>query len=320
MNTASYTSASMFPVKLMQSATIVAMVRAGVIPPFHAQLIPTNRCNANCSFCSCKNRDRSLELPFENACWILEQLHEMGCKAMTITGGGDPMVYPSINQLLALAKIFNIECGMVTNGIALHRLEDEGARACRWIRISCSSEADRLDLHRKSIARHRGIDWALSYVVGANVDRESLRRHIQFAADTPEITHIRVVSDLIDLDNAPSMLQLESELWRNCDTSKVIWQERQNFTAGTRECRIGFLKPVIGPDGKIYPCCGVQYAHSQMDMDMPDSMVMCDAKKMKQHWEHGVPFDGSKCSRCYYSHYNQSLEMLTGRVQHEHFV
>lgn len=320
MNAASYTSASAFPAKLMQSAIVVEKAHTGIIPPFHAQLIPTNRCNANCSFCSCKNRDRSLELPFEKACWIIETLHCMGCKAITVTGGGDPMVYPSINKLLVLGKIFDIEYGMVTNGIALDKLEAEATRALKWVRISCSSEVDRLDLHRKNILRYPDIDWALSFVVGANVDRESLRKHIQFAADMPQVTHIRVVSDLIDLDNAPGMLQLESDLWRSCDTSKAIWQGRQNYTAGTRDCRIGFLKPVIGPDGKIYPCCGVQYAHNQMDMDLPDSMTMCDARQMKAHWDEAVPFDGSKCFRCYYSHYNQALDMLSMRLQHENFV
>lgn len=320
MNNASYTSASVFPAKLMRSATIVAMTRAGVIPPFHAQLIPTNKCNANCSFCSCQDRDKSLELPFEQAGWIIETLHGMGCKAITITGGGDPMVYPNINGLLVLGKIFDIEFGMVSNGIALHKLEPEGARGLKWVRVSCSSEADRLDLHRTNMLRYPDIDWALSYVVGARYDIESLRKHIQFAADMPQVTHIRVVSDLVDLEHAPHMSGLESDLSKLCDTSKVIWQGRHHYTKGDKACRIGFLKPVIGPDGNVYPCCGVQYALQDMDMDLPESMRMCSARHMKDHWSKAVPFDGSVCKRCYYSHYNQALEMLSTSLEHEHFV
>jgi hypothetical protein len=100
----------------------------------------------------------------------------------------------------------------------------------------------------------------------------------------------------------------------------AIWQGRQHYFAGTPRCLISLLKPVIGADGMIYPCCGAQYAESVPAKDYPKSMVMGGVEDTNVIWDKQLAFDGSRCVKCYYEHYNSALAALVDDINHMQFV
>ena len=56
----SYTAAGTFPVKLLRIPHLLhRMVDGQYITPYHLQLVPTNRCNLCCEWCSCENENRN---------------------------------------------------------------------------------------------------------------------------------------------------------------------------------------------------------------------------------------------------------------------
>jgi organic radical activating enzyme len=325
MNAQSFTAASTLPAKLLQNEALMRQIRAGRVPPLHPQLIVTNRCNLKCGFCSCVNRNRADELSFHTVTEALNTLAALGAQAVTITGGGEPMMHPAINAIIEHAHAgCGLKVGLVTNGVALSDLEPAAANCITWVRVSASDEANNMPRWRALPTLYRSIDWAISYVVTADLDLSNLAAHVEFANEQ-NMTHVRLVSDLIDLSSLQGcMARIRRGLEAlGVDDSRVIYQARQDHCAGARRCWISLLKPVIGADGRVYPCCGVQYAQADMALDLPASMSMGSVDALQSIWTADtppVPFDGSRCVRCYYDAYNAVMEAAQGTGQHAEFV
>ena len=79
MNKESFTSASVFPTKLLHKK----VVEDGKIIPIHPQIYVTNKCNLNCDFCSCCDRQKKLEMKFVEVIEVIDVLADRGTKAIT---------------------------------------------------------------------------------------------------------------------------------------------------------------------------------------------------------------------------------------------
>lgn len=318
--TISFTAANSIPVKIFKNRMLVDDLNDGYIPPIHVQLIPTNKCNLNCSFCSCKKRNKVDELTMEQIEILCNKLHTAGCKAATVTGGGEPLMHPKISNILKCLSDYKIKIGLVTNGYLLKRLNKEDLKNVVWCRISCADERifDDLEKHiTLTIKSNPEVDWAFSYVLSSKPNIENLNKFIEFANEH-NFTHVRVVSDLLNLDNIIDMQLIKQSI--TTDDSKVVYQGRKQFDHGADDCWISLLKPVIGADGYIYPCCGVQYAHEQEDLDNPVSMRMGHIDNIEEIIISQKKFCGSVCYRCYYNNYNQILNSMLSSIEHKEFV
>ena len=313
VNKESYTSASSFPSKLLH----INPIEDKKIKPIHAQLILTNACNLNCSFCSCSDRDKKKKLTLKQIKNIIDILVENGCKAITITGGGEPLMYYEINEVISYASN-KLKVGLVTNGILLKRLKYHNNLT--WCRISSSD--DRTPAYENieyAIKINPKTDWAFSHVVTKNPNYEIIKGMIEFA-NRNNFTHIRLVSDLLDLNNVPDLDIIKKYLMeKNVNDNLVIYQGRKDSTIGTKNCYISLLKPVICPEG-IFACCGIQYAIHGQKHDMIDSMKMGKVKDLNKILTKQECFDGSKCNNCYYQEYNNALTKLLIKPDHMEFV
>lgn len=312
---ASYTSASSLPVKLITNPRLISSAKNHRIIPWHVQLNPTNKCQLHCSFCSCKNRDTSLELSLAKAKKIVGDFVRLGTRAVTITGGGEPLMWPGISKFLTWLDEIGIESGLVTNGLGLKYHAPDVINLLSWCRISVSDEARlKLDSLSKMISDSPDVDWALSYVVTSNFNPMYFRDVLAFAS-MHDLSHVRVVSDILD-----PLVVLKQSTAADLDFSRVIFQGRKQHGQGSWRCLISLLKPNIGPDGRVYPCCGIQYAVNppSLDYDPKDSM----GNDIELIWKNQMSFDGSKCVRCYYAEYNNELNVCYDHklLKHSNFV
>lgn len=316
INPKSFTSASVFPVKIVSDNDIVNSVRSHRIKPIHIQLNPTNRCPLHCSFCSCKNREKGEELTYCKAYDILSRFSTLGTKAVTITGGGDPLAHPDINQIIELCNSLKIDVGLVTNAVLLDRLKFNSP--LKWCRISVSSEYSISDRTIDIIKNNQHVDWAFSYVL-VNGKFNNISEVVSLA-NSLRFTHVRIVDDI--LDTLPSSMNLVKQKIKddNIDDSLVIYQGRKNYSSGSPKCFSSLIKPNIGPDGNIYPCCGLQYALDKPSFSFDPKFSMGD--NIEKIWEDQKYFDGSICSKCYYSDYNNLLNVLweSNNIQHNNFI
>ncbi len=304
----SYSAASGFPIKLFYQKVI----ENGKIIPIHIQLIPTNKCNLNCKFCSCGDRNKDSELSIGDMSKLLGKCAERGTKAVTITGGGEPMLHQHINELIDYMEELDLEAGLVTNGMLLKRLMPH--KNLTWCRISSSdNRTPKYQTIESALMVNPQTDWAFSHVVTAKPNYKTINKLIEFANDYG-FTHVRLVSDLFDLKNVPSMKEVKKHIKVNDDL--VIYQERKDSTQGTKKCLISLLKPVISPEG-IFPCCGTQYAIKDSKRDMITKMKMGDMGVFNYLIDNQLNFDGSECDVCYYSEYNKALLKLLNKLSYK---
>lgn len=324
MNSLSYTSAGLFPWKLLKQPHLLNKIsNEGVIIPIHAQFIPTNRCNLNCPMCSCGKRDPKLEMSFADACTIIGSLEQLGCKVVTITGGGEPVLHPHFSGIVEQFWERGIALGMATNGLMLRTVSVQTLSRFTWIRISNDDSREFTSEYENqlitTIAKASTVDWAFSHVVAKEPNFKEIRRVVRFANEH-DFTHVRLVSDLFDVEDV-CLQDVEINLREySIPMDRVIFQGRKEFVQGG-DCRIGYLKPLIGPDCKVYACCGVQYALDPPSYDLPEELCIGDALKLREMYQgKQKPMDGSVCSVCYYSAYNEAIANMLEPLEHVDFV
>jgi len=330
-NKYSYSAANVFPMKLLLDVELIESCRKHKkILPRHLQLNPTNRCNFNCSFCSCKMRDRNLELNFLDICNFLLTFKECGGKSVTITGGGEPTLHDDFSKIISFCDDIDLEIGLVTNGSILYTFNNV-LKHITWIRISSSDELPfqlgnlglNFDvwLNRLSdvISKFPKIDWSFSHVVTAKSNSNYIRKLILFANQN-NFTHVRLVNDIFVADKLKRKMDDLHSALLDIDLSKVIFQTRSEWTKGFNPCYISLLKPVLGADGYLYPCCGTQYALENPSKDYEPSMRLGRMEDFKKIVEEQRFFNGERCVKCYYSNYNIALDVLMKGLKHEAFV
>ncbi|MGN0141585.1 MAG: radical SAM/SPASM domain-containing protein [Roseburia sp.] len=115
--------------------------------PIYIRIKPTNMCNQNCYYCGSKDEnvpeertfDRTAMIPREKMHEIINDISEMGVKAVTFSGGGGPLIYPYIEETLELIKSKGIDYSVITNGQALDGKKAELLSDAKWIRVSLES-------------------------------------------------------------------------------------------------------------------------------------------------------------------------------------
>lgn len=144
-------------------------------PPVHIRIKPTNVCNHHCWYCAYKSPDLQLGqdmverdfIPKEKMLEIIDDCAEMGVKAITFSGGGEPFVYKYMEDAVKRLIEHGISFASLTNA---QRLNGELARLfaehATWLRISIDGwddEATRsIEIQKsvnlaKSIEKYRGV-------------------------------------------------------------------------------------------------------------------------------------------------------------------
>lgn len=97
--------------------------------PFHLELYPSNRCNANCFFCSTRHHRHAQVMPWPLLEKTLTEAAAANLRSVRLAGGGEPLVYSEIDPLLDFLAERHISVSdIITNGILL---EKYGPRICR---------------------------------------------------------------------------------------------------------------------------------------------------------------------------------------------
>jgi len=96
------------------------MVLKGVMSTDHpvlAHIIPIRRCNLACAYCN-EYDDYSKPVPLETMRRRLDRLAELGTTIITLSGG-EPLLHPEVDEIIAHIRRSGIMAGMITNGYLL---------------------------------------------------------------------------------------------------------------------------------------------------------------------------------------------------------
>ena len=96
------------------------MIARGLVSTDHpvlAHLIPMRRCNLSCAYCN-EYDDHSKPVPIETLYARVDRLAELGTSIITISGG-EPLLHPELDLLIARIRKRGMLAGMITNGYLL---------------------------------------------------------------------------------------------------------------------------------------------------------------------------------------------------------
>lgn len=116
-----------------------------ILAPLHIRLKPTNVCNHNCYYCAYRVDNLQLGsdmrltdfIPHGKMLELVDDFAEMGIKAVTFSGGGEPFCYPYFFETLQKLQEKGIKFAALTNGTLLKgSVADFFAEYGTWLRVS----------------------------------------------------------------------------------------------------------------------------------------------------------------------------------------
>lgn len=264
------------------------------IAPFYVRLKPTNFCNHHCAYCTygsgntnqkTENRDAITHtdmIPWEKMQEIIADMGAMGVKAVTFSGGGEPLTYPKIIEAARLMKDNNIELSLISNGQLLTGDIAKEFYSAKWIRISFDSpnEADYMKLRGVSAASFQQVvknlhDFAMNKnkdcVLGVNfvISKANYSRvyeaakflkelgcdNVKFAAVIENVPHYHdEIKDTVIDQIHRAQMDLADEHFTIINNYENDWMDKNFTTQPFPICYTCKLVTVIAADQRVYFC------------------------------------------------------------------
>jgi len=118
--------------------------------PLLVQIIPIRRCNIDCGYCNEYDKV-SAPVPTDAMMRRIDKLAELGTSVVAFSGG-EPMLHPDLDALIAHIRKLGMMAGLITNGYFLvpKRIEQLNASGLDFLQISIDNvEPD--DVSKKSL-------------------------------------------------------------------------------------------------------------------------------------------------------------------------
>jgi len=293
--------------------------------PISLQIAPTNRCNLRCVFCSVEDRDRNLEFDFEELKTAISIFKDLGIKTVEISGGGEPTMYPKLNELVLWCKKQDLEIAMITNGLKLQEIPKEVLEAFTWIRVSMVG----LDYYEEDKIKFpnpwpKNVSLGMSYVLGQlpYLDNDWLKKHKNLKVEDTIILlkrlkdiALKVGAEMVRC--VPECFAEESDMIKLHDMWAPIITEIGHplFFQFKRQkqaeyCWIDCLKPWLHCDGLVYPCNSVSL-HNPKYRDFNRIYSISHWRNIETYYlcrgNESIPWVKKLCKRCTFTENNDML-------------
>lgn len=124
--------------------------------PIVAYLLLTDKCNRRCRYCFVDPSKKKKELNFKQWKKVIDVLVAKGCKMFCLMGG-EPLIYPEIDQIVDYIKKKNVICDMTSNGI-LVRNKIATVKKLDGLMISLDGDRKATDANRGEGAYQKALE------------------------------------------------------------------------------------------------------------------------------------------------------------------
>lgn len=281
---------------------------------------PEGSCNLSCPYCSVKKRVKGFRIELSVIKDYIEKLMTRGLKAVILTGGGEPTLYPKINELLCWLKDKGLKVAMITNGTMTDRVEVWDMFS--WVRVSITFFDDwqqRITLPTDKLPDDCMIGGSLVYDQGYDL---SQLKSVGVVADKIGAKYIRVL---------PNCLYVHQELmdWHEkidkildqLQDKRFFHQHKVHHAPSCATCHQSYFRPYLSEvnGGTVYPCDSLvlndQVAHFSKKYQLCKAEDVLDYLDGKIHGDFDPRVD---CPGCVFT---DNIEMLDDWVTQgiEHF-
>ena len=245
--------------------------------PLLVHVVPIRRCNIDCGYC---NEYDKVSQPVETAQMIarIDKLADLGTSVVAFSGG-EPMLHPDLDALIAKIRSLGMIPGLITNGYLLSpkRIEALNEAGLDYLQISIDNvEPDEiskkslrlLDKKLQWLADHAHFDININSVVGGGIKNpEDARTINRRATELGFSTSIGIIHDTAGLLKplGPAERAIFDEVSELIDSRKQVVK---NLYSGIRsfqlnladgkpndwQCRAGARYLYICENGLVHWC------------------------------------------------------------------
>ncbi len=278
--------------KIFRHADKLDAIRNQVVtPPLYVRIKPINVCNHHCFYCSYDDQNLGLRSTFrsrdklsrELMLNLIRDLADMKIKAVTFSGGGEPLLFEHIVESMRLILESSIDLSIITNGQLLSDERAQMLQRAKWVRISmdsCSAENyakirkipekyfDQVCENISAFAKSKQPDCELgiNYVITPENSGE-VYAMVEFAKGLG-VNHIKL-SAMITKDLEQLHAPIKEQVIRQIFQAKNDFQDRRFkvinkyeddfalnavFQRTYSRCPIQQIITVVGADAKVYLC------------------------------------------------------------------
>lgn len=288
------------PLKFLQFHQHLQAIRDGnLLAPVHIRVKPTNRCNHKCWFCAYRTDDLALgnemreqdSIPAEKMLALAQEFVEMGVKAVTFSGGGEPLLYKPLPEVIDILASGGIRVAALSNGANLKgRMADAFAQHGTWIRISLDAWDD--DSYVKSRGARPNEFSRLLNNIKAFTDRDTQcvlgvsfivtnenHQHIAEVCNLLKcagVNHVKLSGAVVSNDvrgNNNYHQSIKEEVARQIALAKPLIDDKftlvnhyhdleERFEKTYHNCHFLRFLTVIGADQNVYTCQDKAYTQS----------------------------------------------------------
>lgn len=307
-------------VKLYKHLGKLALLQEGVASPIMIHMSPTHRCQMNCNFCCFKNREnKTLDMPLSVMKDGISQFYSLGTKAVELTGGGEPTLYPYINEALDWLTWLGLRMGINTNAVDSQLIERW--ELFDWVRVSLNT----LDYHDN--LNIEPIKKSEVYISGCYIwnelsNLETFEKVVRFANE--EKIACRIAPDcIVSLDEIDKSVEALRDVIARATKSDYIFLSDFNIDTyrHNQKCYIHLIKPCFYTDGYVYPCPSIELA-VENNARIPKEFRLCRHDEIEDFYTSGKAFEiyEKTCSYCKYAKQQIVLEEVLTETDFNEFA
>ncbi len=285
--------------------------------PIVMHIMPTSVCNLKCKFCSVKDRKVHEILDLEKIIKpAIDELSKRGLKAVILSGGGEPMLYPKFSELVEYLSSKKLQIGLITNGTRFKYFNKALFEKFTWIRISINSleYIERIDLPKL-----KKPTVGFSYIVTEDTNQEILDKIKKYALKY-NVRYVRLLPDCAQpLEKLIEAHKKTAEMAKNLG-EPFFHQFKTHKTPN--KCYLGYFHPVLYCDGNVYPCDSL-VLNDFKDQKFKKEFKICNAKDIGKVYDEKVKslVDTQKmCPHCVFEKQNNLLINILDPMEHENFI
>jgi len=270
-------------------------------PPVYIRLKPTNVCNHSCWYCGYQaNPNMSMgdiidtrdSIPFEKMMELCDDFISMGVRAVTFSGGGEPLIYRNIEKVFDKLLEAGIKIAVITNGSNLRgKIAQSLANRATWVRVSMDGwnnesymkyrktkdgEFDRIISNLEDFSKIKG---KTKLSIAYNVDKDNHSEIYDYTklihsigADNVKFTGCIVYDDVLKnqeyhsafFDDTVAMIEKAKLDFENdyFTVQNVYSIQQTRYEKSYTSCPFSEYLTIIGADLNVYACHDKAYTDS----------------------------------------------------------
>lgn len=344
------------PMKVLNHwQTLNAIVEGRNPPPIACEIDPSNLCNHDCIWCINEGfrKKKPQVLERDLMCRIIKELAEFGVRAVTFTGGGEPLTNPAtIAGLYEITKN-GMEAALVTNGALI---DEEKCRAivqtCQFVRISLDAGSDEIyqQFHRPKNPSTDSYSRVIENLKILVETRKQLGKSLQIGTaflvhplnyhqifDTARLVRelgvdyiqIRPVfmpgiqlSGRVGFETEQQIQKALTLLNSSFHVFPIMhrFEELLRVEKGYNRCLGHAVLTIIGADGRVYLCCQFRGEEGYCFGSLHEK-GFSEIWNGRDRQEAISKIDINKCPPCRYNKYNELLDYLADKERpHKNFL